>query len=98
MSMTEPAAKWSAILFGLSAAATIGGSLAHSKAGVVLGCCGAGVSLLWWLLGPYGLHEFSRSDGRWMSGPCLNYRSGAIMGFGGLNAEIANVPQEAKPE
>lgn len=44
---------------------------------------------------PYGEHEFSREDGRWMSGPCLNYRAATIMGVDALNREIANTPQEA---
>jgi hypothetical protein len=63
----------------------------YYAAGVVE-CIGGGsihVSL------PYGVHEFSRSDGRWMSGPCLNYRNAAIMNLDALNAEIADVP--AKP-
>lgn len=38
---------------------------------------------------PVGRHEFSRKDGRWIAGDCLNYKDGAIMDFDRIEASIA---------
>lgn len=37
---------------------------------------------------PIGRHEFSRKDGRWLAGDCLNYKDGAIMDFEKVEAAI----------
>lgn len=37
---------------------------------------------------PIGRHEFSRKDGRWLAGDCLNYKDGAIMDFEQVEAAI----------
>lgn len=41
-----------------------------------------------WLSTPFGEHAFSRADGRWIDGPCLNLESGAIHQLDLLENEI----------
>lgn len=37
---------------------------------------------------PIGRHEFSRKDGKWLAGDCLNYKDGVIMDFDRVEQSI----------
>lgn len=41
-----------------------------------------------WLSTPYGDHAFSRDDGRWIEGPCLNLECSVIHQFDDLESAI----------
>ena len=43
---------------------------------------------IWLETVPHGEHEFSREDGRWIAGACLNLESGRLHMFDALEASI----------
>lgn len=56
----------------------------HYAAGFVDGVGGSDIVLVM----PIGRHLFSRTDGTWRGGDCLNYIDAKIMNFGKVEAAI----------
>ena len=53
-------------------------------AGYIVGIGGSSIIVTM----PIGRHEFSRKDGKWLAGDCLNYKDAAIMDFPDVEASI----------
>ena len=53
-------------------------------AGYIVGIGGSSIIVTM----PLGRHEFSRNDGKWLAGDCLNYKDAAIMDFPDVEASV----------